>query len=115
MKCSLSDRTGKRRWQVALLGVVSVVLVACGGGGAGQAQGAAASCGPLSEPQDVKLGVNPGAQDLVTFVMQEQGFAEKHNLQLEVSSFQNPAALQEFIASQPPLLNELMAVLSAPI
>jgi ABC-type nitrate/sulfonate/bicarbonate transport system substrate-binding protein len=101
MKCSLSDRTRKRRWQVALLGVVSIALVACGGGeDAGAAAGPAASCGPLTEPQSLKLGVNPGAQDLVTFVMQEQGFAEKHNLRLEVSSFQNPAALHAAIGQQ---------------
>jgi ABC-type nitrate/sulfonate/bicarbonate transport system substrate-binding protein len=100
MKCSLSDRTRKRRWQVALLGVVGVALVACGGGGDAEAAGPAASCGPLTEPQSLKLGVNPGAQDLVTFVMQEQGFAEKHNLRLEVSSFQNPAALHAAIGQQ---------------
>jgi ABC-type nitrate/sulfonate/bicarbonate transport system substrate-binding protein len=100
MKCSLSDRTRKRRWQVALLGVMSVVLVACGGGGDAQAPGTSADCGPLAEPQVMKLGVNPGAQDLVTFVMQEQGFAEKHKLRLEVSSFQNPAALHAAIGQQ---------------
>ncbi|OLT02093.1 hypothetical protein BJF90_04785 [Pseudonocardia sp. CNS-004] len=85
---------------MALLGVVSVALVACGGGGDAEAAGPAASCGPLTEPQSLKLGVNPGAQDLVTFVMQEQGFAEKHNLRLEVSSFQNPAALHAAIGQQ---------------
>jgi len=78
---------------VALLGAVGLALAACGGGGETEASGAAASCGPLTEPQTLNLGVNPGAQDLVTYVMQEQGFAEKHNLRLEVTSFQNPAAL----------------------
>ncbi|OLT18713.1 hypothetical protein BJF78_01105 [Pseudonocardia sp. CNS-139] len=84
---------------MALLGIASLVLAACGSGG-GEASGAAVSCGPLAEPQSVRLGVNPGAQDLVTFVMQEQGFAERHNLRLEVSSFQNPAALHAAIGQK---------------
>jgi ABC-type nitrate/sulfonate/bicarbonate transport system substrate-binding protein len=100
MQCSQSDRTGSWRWQVALLGVLSLALVACGGGGGDAASSAAADCGPLAEPQSLKLGVNPGAQDLVTFVMQEQGFAEKHKLNLEVSSFQNPAALHAAIGQK---------------
>jgi ABC-type nitrate/sulfonate/bicarbonate transport system substrate-binding protein len=100
MKCLQSDRTARWRWQVALLGVMSLALVACGGGGDEGASGAAASCGPLTEPQSLRLGVNPGAQDLVTFVMQEQGFAEKHGLRLEISSFQNPAALHAAIGQK---------------
>jgi len=86
------------RWHVALLGIVSLAAVACGGGGGDSAESsAAADCGPLTQAQPLKLGVNPGAQDLVTFVMQEQGFAEKHNLRPEVSSFQNPSALHAAI------------------
>ncbi|WP_433285300.1 ABC transporter substrate-binding protein [Pseudonocardia sp. CA-142604] len=92
MKCS------KRwRWQVALLGVASLALAACGGGGGDAGSPEAASCAPLTSKQPLKLGVNPGAQDLVTFVMQEQGFAAKHNLEVEVSSFQNPSALHAAI------------------
>jgi len=95
MKCS------KRwRWQVALLGVASLALAACGGGGGDAGSAEAASCAPLTSKQPLKLGANPGAQDLVTFVMQEQGFAEKHNLELEVSSFQNPSALHAAIGQQ---------------
>lgn len=93
MRCSR-----RWRWHVALLGIVSVAAVACGSGGGGSGPpSAAASCAPLAEPTSVKLGVNPGAQDLVTYVMQTQGFAQKHNLQLEVSSFQNPSALHAAI------------------
>lgn len=93
MKCSQ-----RWRWQVALLGIVGLAAVACGGGDADSAgSSAAADCGPLAQSQPLKLGVNPGAQDLVTFVMQEQGFAQKHNLQLDVSSFQNPSALHAAI------------------
>jgi ABC-type nitrate/sulfonate/bicarbonate transport system substrate-binding protein len=77
-----------------------LVTAACSGGGDQQTPGAAASCGPLTEQQSVRLGVNPGAQDLVTFVMQEQGFAEKRNLHLEISSFQNPAALHAAIGQK---------------
>jgi ABC-type nitrate/sulfonate/bicarbonate transport system substrate-binding protein len=92
MKCS------KRwRWQVALLGVASLALAACGGGGGDAESAEAASCAPLTSKQPLKLGVNPGAQDLVTFVMQEHGFAEKHNLDVTVSSFQNPSALHAAI------------------
>jgi ABC-type nitrate/sulfonate/bicarbonate transport system substrate-binding protein len=100
MKCSLSNGTRKRRWHVALLGVVGLALAACGGGGDTEASGAAASCGPLTEPQSLTLGVNPGAQDLVTYVMQEQGFAEKHKLKLDVKSFQNPSALHAAIGQK---------------
>ncbi|GAA3108320.1 hypothetical protein GCM10010464_84000 [Pseudonocardia yunnanensis] len=95
MKCS------KRwRWQVALLGVASLALAACGGGGGDAGSAEAASCAPLTSKQPLKLGVNPGAQDLVTFVMQEQGFAAKHNLDVTVSSFQNPSALHAAIGQQ---------------
>jgi ABC-type nitrate/sulfonate/bicarbonate transport system substrate-binding protein len=100
MKCSLSNGIRGWRRRVALLGVVGLALAACGGGGEPEASGAAASCGPLTEPQTLNLGVNPGAQDLVTYVMQEQGFAEKHKLQLEVKSFQNPAALHAAIGQK---------------
>jgi ABC-type nitrate/sulfonate/bicarbonate transport system substrate-binding protein len=99
MKCST-----RWRWHVALLGIVSLGLVACGGGGAGgsasSASGPPTGCGPLTETRSVNLGVNPGAQDLVTFVMQEQGFAKKHNLDLKISSFQNPSALHAAIGQK---------------
>ncbi|WP_433273207.1 ABC transporter substrate-binding protein [Pseudonocardia xinjiangensis] len=85
------------RWQVVLLGVASLALAACGGGGGDAESAEAASCAPLGTKQPLTLGVNPGAQDLVTFVMQEQGFAEKHNLDLTVNSFQNPSALHAAI------------------
>jgi ABC-type nitrate/sulfonate/bicarbonate transport system substrate-binding protein len=100
MKCSTVRRPGRARWHLALLGVVGLVVAACGGGGEGAASDVAQSCGPLTEQQSLRLGVNPGAQDLVTFVMQEQGFAEKHNLHLEISSFQNPAALHAAIGQE---------------
>jgi ABC-type nitrate/sulfonate/bicarbonate transport system substrate-binding protein len=103
MECSQSGRRGRWRWHVALLGVVGLAVVACGGGGGGgdaASSQAAASCGPLTEQQSLRLGVNPGAQDLVTFVMQEQGFAERYNLRLEVNSFQNPAALHAAIGQK---------------
>ncbi|MHA6622961.1 ABC transporter substrate-binding protein [Pseudonocardia sp. DLS-67] len=80
------------------MSVLSIALAACGGGDTESA--AAAGCGPLTEPQSLRLGVNPGAQDIVMFVMQEQGFAEKRNLNLEISSFQNPAALHAAIGQQ---------------
>ncbi|WP_433290238.1 ABC transporter substrate-binding protein [Pseudonocardia sp. CA-142604] len=100
MKCSPSDRTRRRRWPLALLGVLSIALAACGGGGGNAASASAAGCGPLTERQSLRLGVNPGAQDLVMFVMQEQGFAEKQKLQLEISPFQNPTALHTAIAQK---------------
>src|SRR3954453_5871021 len=85
------------RWQVGLLGVATLALAACGGGGGDAESAAAASCAPLGTKQPLTLGVNPGAQDLVTFVMQEQGFAEKHNLDLTVNSSQTPPALHAAI------------------
>ncbi|MGP4020560.1 ABC transporter substrate-binding protein [Saccharopolyspora sp. 5N708] len=92
MKCSKLLRR-----YLALLGVVSLGLVACGGD---PGSDAAIGCGPLAQPQALKLGVNPGAQDMVTFVMQEQGFDKKHNLNLELSEFQNPSALHAAIGQQ---------------
>jgi ABC-type nitrate/sulfonate/bicarbonate transport system substrate-binding protein len=89
------------RWHVAVLGIVSLAAVGCGGGdGDGASSAAAAGCGELTEPQPLKLGAIPGSQDLVTFVMQEQGFAAKHNLELEINSFQNPSALHAAIGQQ---------------
>ncbi|MCI2423183.1 ABC transporter substrate-binding protein [Saccharopolyspora sp. K220] len=92
MKCSKV----MRRF-LALLGVASLGLVGCGGG---SDSGAAMGCGPLAQPQTLQLGVNPGAQDMVTFVMQEQGFDKKHNLNLEISEFQNPSALHSAIGQR---------------
>lgn len=54
-------------------------------------------CQPPTEKVPLTLGVNPGAQDMVTFVMRNQKFAEKHNLQLDIKEFQNPAALHAAI------------------
>ena len=93
-------RCSKRwRWPLALIAVASLAVTGCGGGGAA-ASAAATNCGPLTETQPLKLGVNPGAQDLVTFVMQEQHFAEKHKLKLDISQFQNPAALHAAIGQK---------------
>lgn len=87
---------------MALIAVTSLAVAGCGGGGGGggAASAAATNCGPLTETQPLKLGVNPGAQDLVTFVMQEQHFAEKHKLKLDISQFQNPAALHAAIGQK---------------
>ena len=77
MKC-----TKRWRWPLALIAVVS--LAAGRHVAAAEAVAAtsasATNCAPLTATQPLKLGVNPGAQDLVTFVMQEQRFAEKHQL-----------------------------------
>lgn len=100
MTCSPAHRPRGRYRRTALLGLLAAVLAACGGGPTGDAAGPLTGCGPLAEPQALKLGVNPGAQDLVTFVMREQGFAERHKLQLDISSFQNPAALHAAIGQQ---------------
>ncbi|NEK59113.1 ABC transporter substrate-binding protein [Geodermatophilus sabuli] len=91
------------RTPLALLCLVGLTAAACGGGDeepAAAAGGGDAGCEEPTEPQTVTLGVNPGAQDLVTFVMEEQGFAQDHNLELEVQSFQNPAALHAAIGQQ---------------
>lgn len=53
---------------------------------------AADDCGPLGEMTKVTLGVNPGAQDLVTSAIKEQGIDKKYNLDLEIKSFLNPPA-----------------------
>ena len=53
---------------------------------------AAAACGPLKEMTKVTLGVNPGAQDLVTAAIKDQGIDKKYNLDLEIKSFLNPPA-----------------------
>lgn len=51
-----------------------------------------AACGPLGELTKVSLGVNPGAQDLVTAAIKEQGIDKKYNLDLDIKSFLNPPA-----------------------
>ncbi|MHA6696095.1 ABC transporter substrate-binding protein [Homoserinimonas sp. A520] len=52
----------------------------------------AAACGPLTEMTTVTLGVNPGAQDLVTAAIKDQGLDKKYNLDLDIKSFLNPPA-----------------------
>src|SRR5680860_1745835 len=65
-----------------------------------ETSGNGASCEVPSEPQSLKLGIIPGSQSLVTFVMEEQGFAEDHNLELELERFQNPSALHVAIGQK---------------
>jgi ABC-type nitrate/sulfonate/bicarbonate transport system substrate-binding protein len=79
-----------------------VVLCLAGGAAACSESSSAArpdtsNCQPPNQKVPLTLGVNPGAQDMVTFVMQNQKFAEKRNLQLDVKEFQNPAALHAAI------------------
>jgi ABC-type nitrate/sulfonate/bicarbonate transport system substrate-binding protein len=52
----------------------------------------ASECGPLKEMTKVTLGVNPGAQDLVTAAIKDQGLDKKYNLDLDIKSFLNPPA-----------------------
>jgi ABC-type nitrate/sulfonate/bicarbonate transport system substrate-binding protein len=61
---------------------------------------AADECGPLEEMTAVTLGVNPGAQDLVTQAIEEQGFDEKYNLDLKISSFENPPASAQAVTQK---------------
>jgi NitT/TauT family transport system substrate-binding protein len=46
------------------------------------------------------LGVSPGAQDLATFVMQQQGFDKKRNLRLGIRRFQSPPGLHTAISEK---------------
>ncbi|MBC6461053.1 ABC transporter substrate-binding protein [Actinomadura sp. HBU206391] len=88
---------------LAALCVVGLTATACGGtssSGGDQAKSATCGSGPLTTTQTVKLGVNPGAQDLITFVMEQQGFAEKHKLKLDIKKFQNPSALHTAIGEK---------------
>lgn len=56
--------------------------------------GAGASCGPLSKPTKVSVGINPGAQSLIINTMKNQGFTKKYNLDMTVRKFLNPPAEQ---------------------
>lgn len=88
--------TYSRHLYIGLVALCLAGLTAC-------AQGSSATtpdtsnCQPPTKQVTLTLGVNPGAQDMVTFVMQSQKFAEKRNLRLDVKDFQNPAALHAAI------------------
>lgn len=88
---------------VALLCLLTLAATACGGGaseGAAARGGADCGSGTLSAPKSVRLGVSPGAQDLATFVMQQQGFDKKHNLRLDIKRFQSPPGLHTAISEK---------------
>jgi ABC-type nitrate/sulfonate/bicarbonate transport system substrate-binding protein len=100
MRSPRRPRTG-----VALLCLLTLTATACGGGadssqGAPAPGGTACGTGTLATPKSVRLGVNPGAQDLVTFVMQQQGFDKKRKLQLNIKRFQNPPGLHTAISEK---------------
>lgn len=57
-------------------------------------------CGPLSEMTAVTLGVNPGAQDLVTQAIKTEGYDTKYNLDLDIKSFQNPPASAQAVTQK---------------
>ena len=92
------------RWlaaSFAALCLVGMGATGCGGGSASEAgSGGGSDCGPLSKLETLKLGIIPGSQSLVTFVMQQQGYAKKHNLKLDIKKFQNPSALHAAIGQQ---------------
>ncbi|GAA2105519.1 ABC transporter substrate-binding protein [Actinomadura alba] len=87
---------------LAALCVVGLTATACGGSSSGGDQAKTATCGsgPLGKPTTVSLGIQPGAQDLITFVMEREGYAAKHNLKLDIKKFQNPSALHTAIGEK---------------
>jgi ABC-type nitrate/sulfonate/bicarbonate transport system substrate-binding protein len=77
--------------------VMALAVTSCSGttntpSAQGETDAPASECGPLEEMTTVSLGVNPGAQDLVTAAIKEQGFDTKYNLNLDIKSFLNPPA-----------------------
>ena len=65
-----------------------------------QQQGGAPAPLALKAPKTVKLGINPGAQDFITWVMTEQKLDKKYNLNLELVRFANPPATQTALAAK---------------
>jgi ABC-type nitrate/sulfonate/bicarbonate transport system substrate-binding protein len=91
---------------LALLLTLAMLLAACGSGeesgdggqAAGGGEDAAETCPAMPEESTpVTVGAIPGAQDLVMFVMEEEGFATDRNLEIELQEFQNPGALHTAI------------------
>ncbi|GLZ06533.1 hypothetical protein Acsp03_39990 [Actinomadura sp. NBRC 104412] len=82
------------------LGLTTTALAACGEGGAGGDAAKACTEGLPAGTQTVRLGVQPGAQDLITFVMQNQGFDDKYKLKLDIKKFQNPSGLHAAIGEK---------------
>ena len=85
--------SSRRSISLMLIFVLGAILVGCGGGSDRIAQGSSSGCGPLTEPTPVTLGIIPDSQAMTTLVMEQEGFAKKRNLQLNIQEFQNPAAL----------------------
>lgn len=81
------------RMGLSMLCLASLTLTACGIEGLSDSGPDTASCDLPTEEVTVKLGVIPGAQDMVTYVMESQGIAKKHKLKLDTKKFQKPAAL----------------------
>ncbi len=57
-------------------------------------------CGPLTELTQVSVGVNPGAQDLVTQAMEREEFDKEYNLDVEITSFLNPPASAQAVTQK---------------
>lgn len=85
-----------RRLHIGLVVFCLAGLTACAEGSSA-ARPDTSNCVLPTENVPLSLGVNPGAQDMVTFVMQNQKFAEKRHLDLDIKQFQNPAALHAAI------------------
>lgn len=83
---------------LAMLCAASLAVVGCGGAAGSRPD--TSSCSLPTQEVPLTLGVNPGAQDLVTFVLQERGFAAKYHLKLDVKDFQNPAGLHAAIGQK---------------
>ena len=83
--------------------VGTLAIASCSGGSAATEPDASSSadpCGPLDEMTTVTLGVNPGAQDLVTQAIKAEGYDKKYNLDLDIRSFQNPPASAQAVTQK---------------
>ena len=78
----------KKTAAVAVACVIALIVTAC----STPTVAKPAACEPLGKLTKVSLGVNPGAQDLVTAAIKEQGIDKKYNLDLDIKSFLNPPA-----------------------
>ncbi len=93
----------KRGIALAMVVAGTIALASCASQQqpqAGPSEGGADECGPLTELTKVSLGVNPGAQDLVTQAIKEQEFDKKYNIDLDIKSFENPPASAQAVTQK---------------
>lgn len=82
---------------LAVLCAAGLGLTGCSAEGSSAERPDTSDCALPTEPVPIVLGIIPGSQDMVTFVMQNQHYAEKHKVKLDVKQFQNPSALHAAI------------------